>query len=324
MRFFASLVLALFLISACQFAQAFELEFPIACNLGKDCWVQQYADHGGGAAPKDYKCQGETYHGHDGTDFRVLNTKSDIRVLASAGGTIKAIRDGVEDKLANKPELLRAVIRQECGNGIVIAHEGGYETQYCHMRNGSIGVKVGESVKAGDPLGKVGYSGAAAFPHLHLSLRRGSVKLDPFGGELLEACGISGANFWSSATRQKLSYRDSELLELGWSEKALNLADLELGPSNTPRPEHNWPAIVVYGRAINLRKGDVLKLELFGARGPLAKNEQQLQTDKAEYVISVGKKAVGGQLPGGPYRGQLKIVRKDIQILEGEIESPLN
>ena len=35
---------------------------------------------------------------------------------------------------------------RECGNGVVIQHKDGFETQYCHMARGSITVTPGQSV----------------------------------------------------------------------------------------------------------------------------------------------------------------------------------
>ena len=37
---------------------------------------------------------------------------------------------------------------KECGNGLVIRHEYGWETQYCHMKKGSVQVKTGEILMA--------------------------------------------------------------------------------------------------------------------------------------------------------------------------------
>ena len=61
---------------------------------------------------------------------------------------------------------------RNCGNGVVIRHADGWETQYCHLRRGSVQVAEGDRVEAGEPLGLVGMSGEANFPHVHLSVRR--------------------------------------------------------------------------------------------------------------------------------------------------------
>ena len=133
MRITASTLL---LLTFTQMAQAgsIELGLPIACEIGRNCWVQNYVDHDPSPAVKDYACGGQTYDGHDGTDIRVLNTGSKADVIASAAGTVKGMRAGVADNLMRTEADRAAVGNRECGNGVVIDHEGGWQTQYCHMR----------------------------------------------------------------------------------------------------------------------------------------------------------------------------------------------
>ena len=69
---------------------------------------------------------------------------------------------------------------RDCGNGVVIDHDDGWQTQYCHLRRGSVGVTRGQAVARGDRLGVVGMSGRTQFPHLHLSVRRDGAVIDPF------------------------------------------------------------------------------------------------------------------------------------------------
>jgi murein DD-endopeptidase MepM/ murein hydrolase activator NlpD len=44
---------------------------------------------------------------------------------------------------------------------------------YRHLKNGSISVKVGNSVQQGQPIAAIGASGTANIPHLHYELRNG-------------------------------------------------------------------------------------------------------------------------------------------------------
>ena len=324
MRIVGLIVWSLLVCGGSLPANALELEVPLACEIGKDCWIQQYADHDATDGAKDYKCGGETYDRHDGTDFRALNTKSDVAVLAAAAGTVIAVRDGVEDHLATTPELLRSVLKIECGNGVVIAHEGGYQTQYCHMRKGSVVVKVGDRLAVGAQLGKVGYSGAAAFAQLHFSLRHGAQKLDPFSGPLLAECGAATTNFWSPAAKQKLAYHDSDILEFGWSPHGISFDALELGDGPSATPTAAWPELIVYMRAINLKSGDELRLQITGPSGPLAEQVQILDHDKAEYAFGALAKSKAGNWPPGNYRGHLKVIRGGGPKIEMDIEAVLN
>ena len=87
-----------------------------------------------------------------------------------------AARDGVADFAPFRRG-------QDCGNGVLVDHGDGWETQYCHMKQGSVRVTSGDAVGAGAVLGQIGQSGMAAFPHLHLSVRHNADKIDPFAPE---------------------------------------------------------------------------------------------------------------------------------------------
>lgn len=58
------------------------------------------------------------------------------------------------------------------GNWIVIDHGNGLHTLYGHMKSidqGGITVQVGQEVRAGDPIGKIGNEGQSTGPHLHFA-----------------------------------------------------------------------------------------------------------------------------------------------------------
>lgn len=73
------------------------------------------------------------------------------------------------------------------GLTVVIEHGRGWQSLYAHLLDAS--VRPGEAVVAGQSLGRVGQSGRATTPHLHVELRRlregRLVALDP--GPLLQA-----------------------------------------------------------------------------------------------------------------------------------------
>lgn len=57
-----------------------------------------------------------------------------------------------------------------CGNYIIINHNNGEFSFYGHLSEGSIRVKVGDEVKKGEIIGKVGNTGHSTEPHLHFHL----------------------------------------------------------------------------------------------------------------------------------------------------------
>jgi murein DD-endopeptidase MepM/ murein hydrolase activator NlpD len=60
------------------------------------------------------------------------------------------------------------------GNHVTILHTDGRVSWLLHMQPGSVAVVPGEHVRAGQFLGKVGFSGDSLFPHLHFNVTDGS------------------------------------------------------------------------------------------------------------------------------------------------------
>ena len=114
-------------------AAAFELEWPLACALGEDCFIQQYVDHDPGPDARDYTCGSATYDGHDGTDIRVktlADMERGVDVLASHSGVVVGARDGEPDHVVKTDADRAAVVDKECGNGVLIEAGDGWATQY--------------------------------------------------------------------------------------------------------------------------------------------------------------------------------------------------
>ena len=66
---------------------------------------------------------------------------------------------------------------------MLIAHDGGLFTLYAHLDDVRMPprVKVGDAVKAGDPIGVIGLTGITTGAHLHFVIRRGDEPIDPSG-----------------------------------------------------------------------------------------------------------------------------------------------
>ena len=302
-------------------ALALELVMPVECVLGETCFIQQYMDHDPSPGARDHACGTAAYDGHDGTDFRLRTTRETeqgIAVLAAAAGTVGARRDGVPDRLAKSPEDLRRVAARECGNGVVIDHGGGWETQYCHMRQNSLTVDAGEAVKAGQKLGEIGYSGAAAFPHLHLTVRLDGEPVDPFVGpnNRPEACGADAEPLWTAAPE----YRPGQVLDLGFAAGPVELETIEAGSLDRPDLHSGSPAIVAWGWAINLRAGDDIAATLAGPEGELARNTVTLDRNKAQYLLFAGKRRPDAGWPMGRYTAGFSVSREGETVIDAERE----
>lgn len=99
---------------------------------------------------------------------RVTHQGADI-LNGRAGDTVRAVASGLVLLAKDVPS----------GNGygahVVLAHRFEDDrvayTVYAHLARGSTGVRAGELVCAGDPLGLVGRTGRASTPHLHFEVR---------------------------------------------------------------------------------------------------------------------------------------------------------
>lgn len=292
------------------------LSLPLACHLGIDCAVQNYVDDDPGPAPHDFLCRGRTYQAHNGTDFRLpslARMRQGVAVLASAPGRVLRVRDGVPD-LSVRERGAAAVADQECGNGLVVDDGHGWETQYCHLANGSIRVKPGQRVRAGMPLGSVGLSGDTEFPHVHLTVRKDGVAIDPFAyGPRPGSCG-GGRMLW----RDRIAYQSGQVLVAGFATRAVTLDDAQAyGAAQQPRPTRGGPALVAFVQAIGLEAGDVQKLTLVGPDADViaSADAAPLDHDKAQAIVSVGRKAPAGGWARGVYQANYAVRRDGIDVI---------
>lgn len=87
-------------------------------------------------------------------------------ILAPAGGTVHTAVDGVPD---NRPGRLNG--QQPLGNHVILDHGGGEFSFLVHLRQGSVAVQAGSTVRTGEPIGRCGNSGNSSEPHLHYHLQ---------------------------------------------------------------------------------------------------------------------------------------------------------
>ena len=141
-----------FLAGAASADEAPRLGLPADCTLGQTCFIQQYPDADPGPAAQDFMCEGLSYDGHKGTDFGLPSLAAmdaGVTVIAAAPGIVRGVRDEMADRLYSPQD--DTLSGRDCGNGAVIDHGGGWETQYCHLAQGSLTVASGDVVERGAP-----------------------------------------------------------------------------------------------------------------------------------------------------------------------------
>lgn len=195
---------------------------------------------------------------------------------------------------------------------MVLTHADGWQTQYCHMARGSIAVAKGQRVKAGDPLGLIGLSGDTQFPHLHLSVRQGARKVDPFAPDAAPGtCSpAAGPTLWTADAAKALAYHETEILNLGFADGPVAMEAIDA--ESLARPTSGSAALVGYGRVIGLGAGDRMQVAIADPTGALlAENAAVVSTNKAQYMLFTGKKRPAAGWAKGRYTITVTVTRGD-------------
>lgn len=87
-------------------------------------------------------------------------------------------------------------IQSVAGNYIIIERDATVYAALCHLQKGSIQVTVGQDVKKGDVIGRVGHSGNSFVPHLHF--------------QLMDSCDMTTANGLPCAFEEYEIFQDGE------------------------------------------------------------------------------------------------------------------
>lgn len=106
-------------------------------------------------------------------------------VLAPVDGVVVAAHDGEPDheSFRGLPSVGYALTQRRrveagwaglAGNHVMVAVPGGPVVAVCHLKRGSVPVRRGDDVRAGQPLGLCGNSGNSTEPHVHLQAMDGA------------------------------------------------------------------------------------------------------------------------------------------------------
>ncbi|MFK7752649.1 MAG: M23 family metallopeptidase [Sedimentitalea sp.] len=294
-------------LAAFPAAGEISLSLPIDCTLGKTCHIQHHVDRDLGPKVADFRCGSLSYDGHKGVDFALptlAQMREGVNVLAAAPGRVTGIRDGMADV-----EFTQATAGEtqgrECGNGVVVRHYNGFETQYCHLMKGSVRAQKGDIVERGTILGLVGLSGRTQFPHLHLAVRRNGKVIDPFDPGVADDCTTTGATLW----KHDLPYAPGGLLDIGFANAVPNYDAVRNGTVTANNTSSDAPALVVFGFAFGGQTGDDIQLRITGPQGVVSQQTQTLDRSQARFFRAVGRRQPQGGWPKGEYVGTVTLFR---------------
>jgi len=101
--------------------------------------------------------------------YKTVRDHTGLDIVAPFGTQVRCSADG---------RVVR-VVRSEKGRGneVAVSHDGGFQTVYAHLSG--IDVSVGQVLRQGARLGRVGQSGSCFAPCLHYEVLRNGIPQDP-------------------------------------------------------------------------------------------------------------------------------------------------
>ena len=256
-----------------KFNPPLNLTFPVSCQINKNCWIVNYPDNDLTEKFKDYKNGEITYDGSLGTNIAVktiLDLKKGIPVLSAQDGKVLFTQNNIEDNWESKDKLPNT---PPYGNSVIIKHNNGWKTLYCHLKKGSIKVKVGDFTTGGTQIAEMGMSGSSDFPHLNFLVLHDKNFFDPFSGMKLrneeneEKEEKKGKiekykPFWNPAAKEKLTYKNILITNIGVSTESPSIEDIKKGKYENIEILNNVPSIFLWAYGFHFKKNDFLKISL--------------------------------------------------------------
>ena len=248
--------------------------------------------------------------------------RAGVGVVAAADGVVKATRDGMAD-VSIRDTGPGAVADRQAGNGVLIDHGGGWQTQYSHLRSGSVSVKPGDRVEAGTPLGLIGLSGQTEFPHLDFTLRKDGLEIDPYTGAAgAWTCGSAKSPLWTEDAAKALSYVPTGLLIAGFSSAPPNADAIRAGDQRLGETVRDPEALVLWADIFGAQAGDVQSFRIAGPSGSDSfDSDSVLEENNVSWFAFGGRRRpADGWTPGvhiGTYtlsRGGETIISEDVKV----------
>ena len=292
-----------------------KLVFPLDCTDAADCITVYYPDRVQGPGARDYMCGNNAL---DGLPYAQISIRSlyemdkGVAVRAAADGTVSGAQDGIHDEGPN----WRAPNGEPppyCGNGIEIDHGNGWTGRYCHLREGSLFVQAGDTVKAGDTIAFAGWSGKAELPGLGFWLRNSGTVIDPFDSEdVALPCDGEGQPLWKDPPGHVSRYDELVVVDAGFTASPQPLTpDIIRGYHRRKIMPKTSPSLVFWAMVANAIEGEVRTMQIVGPDNKIIAEQEHVERDNSPVVLlhTGSARPKAGWQPG-QYTATLGIVRE--------------
>lgn len=305
-------------------SESFTLQWPLNCAVFENCFIQSYPDLRAGtnrAVPLDYKCGQRTKPGLVGTSivFKDHSTTLNRAVLAMAPGRVMFSRDDLSD---SRRYGLRS--RKACGNYVQVRHSSTYSTKYCHLREGTVGVEVGERVDAGTQLGQVGSSGATEAPKLEVRVLKNGTPVDPFTSRDLSAPSECFSKSDKQLWAEEIPYPDAGVMAASFTLGAPPAHAIAFNAEVTESLPAEVSPISAWVRVFGVKKGDREKIVIKNPAGEVWHENKRFHPIAANFWTAMATARPTAPLEPGVWQGVYTLKRSGEEILRHTFEVKIN
>ena len=278
-------------------AMALEFQFPVACRIMQDCWITNHVDlRGTSILKEDYMCGQKATDQYPSTDISLGSYAAlaqNIAVIATADGNVRSAGN----------------VGGACGHRIIIDHDNGWASSYCHLKPETIQIREGTPVKRGQIIAAVGMSGAAEWPRLSFTLTRNGMIFDPFSGRTtLEGCEATSHSLWVGGINPP--YEPAHITSIGFSTGFPSSAEIMRGMDSVPSASTEIPRLSLWGMMMNTAYGDRVNLVIKSPDNRILK-EETIEMESDDHYFPLYFTATRNNMVWEPglYRGTLTLTR---------------
>ncbi len=292
------------------------LQWPLACSVGRDCFIAAYPDVTAGTDPTkpvDHRCGNRTLPGLAETQivFKDWNAGlADQAVYPVAVGKVtQVVADFVDGDMQT--------VNHACGNLVMVDH-GGWESTYCHLRQNSVAVKAGQSVSGQDVLGLVGQSGTVVEPMLALQITRDGQAYDPFLSQAIHKAVPCNKQAAKGDWAEDIHYLDATIISDGFAPRVVNHLEVKANAQLSARDlTSHSPYLVGWARVQHVMAGDEESFTLMSPTGQKVEERvQKLPGASEDYLSFVFVKAGKEGLAAGDWSSHYQLKRSGRIILQ--------
>ncbi len=290
-------LLFLLICSQSTLVKAMEFQLPVACRVMQDCWITNHVDlRGTSPLSEDYMCGKKVSDQYQSTDISLGSYAEIDRNFA-----VVAIADGQIRSAGNAGGA--------CGNRIIIDHDSGWASSYCHLKPETIIVRTGQNVKQGQILGAVGMSGTAEWPRLSMTLTRNGMVFDPFSGRTtLEGCEAASQPLWVGGINPP--YEPAHVTRIGFSTGFPSDTSIMNGSKGIEVAATNTRRLSLWGMLMNTITGDRVHLKIETPNERILKEEMiTIEQDSKYFPLYFTATRNNMLWEQGLYRGTITLTR---------------